>query len=191
MATAANPQPYTAFAKLLHWLIALLVAAQFVVAWFMPHIGRNARAEGLVRLHFTLGVLILLVMIVRWIHRLRFPVPLEMPDAPTWERWAAHWMHIAIYAILLVSPWLGWASASAHNLPVRLFAIPLPALAPPKAGWALEAGDIHTWSMWVLLALVALHALAALYHYFVRRDGVLQRMLPASAGREEAADRRA
>ena len=182
MDTIADRHAYTAFAKLLHWLIAVLIAAQFVVAWFMPHIGRNAKAEGLVSLHFSLGVLILAVMIVRWIHRLRFPVPLEMPDAPAWERWAAHWMHIAIYAILLVGPWLGWASASAHNLPVRLFGIALPALAAPKAGWALEAGDVHTWTMWALLALVALHALAALYHYFVRRDGVLQRMLPAGPG---------
>jgi cytochrome b561 len=33
--------------------------------------------------------------------------------------------------------------------------------------------------MWTLLALIALHAAAALYHYFIRRDGVLQRMLPA------------
>ena len=173
-----NATAYTPFAKLLHWLIAALVTAQFVVAWFMPHIGRNARAEGLVSLHFSLGVLILLVMIVRWIHRLRFPVPLETPGAPAWERWAARWMHIAIYAILLASPWLGWISASAHDLPVKLFGLPLPALAS-RAGWAHEAGDVHTWTMWALLALIALHALAALYHYFVRRDGVLQRMLPA------------
>jgi cytochrome b561 len=170
---------YTPTAKALHWLIAILVAAQFVVAWLMPHIGRNAKAEGLVSLHFSLGVAIVAVMAVRWIHRLRRPVPLEMPGSPDWERWSAHWMHIAIYALLLVGPWLGWASASAHNLPVTLFGLPLPALAAPKARWALQAGDVHTWTMWALLVLVALHALAALYHYFVRRDGVLQRMLPA------------
>lgn len=175
----ASRHAYTPFAKVLHWVIAVLVAAQFVVAWLMPHIGRNAKAEGLVSLHFSLGVLIVAGMVVRWIHRLRYPVPLEMPDAPSWERWTAHWMHIAIYGLLLAGPWLGWASASAHNLPVALFGLPLPALAPPKAGWALEAGDLHTWAMWALLALVALHALAALFHYFVRRDTVLQRMLPA------------
>ncbi|MBV9361577.1 MAG: cytochrome b, partial [Betaproteobacteria bacterium] len=92
---------------MLHWVIAALVASQFVVAWFMPHIGRNAKAEGLISLHFSLGVLILLLMTARWIYRLRYPVALEMPDSPIWERWAAHWMHITIYFILLVSPWLG------------------------------------------------------------------------------------
>lgn len=179
MDAIANRHAYTPFAKLMHWLIAALVGAQFVVAWFMPQIGRNAKAEGLVSLHISLGVLIVLAMIVRSIHRLRYPVPLEMPGAPMWERRAAHGMHMAIYAILLVSPWLGWISASAHDLPVKLFGLPLPALAAPRAPWAREAGDIHGWSMWVLLALAAVHALAALYHYFVRRDGVLQRMLPA------------
>lgn len=180
---------YRPAAKLLHWLIALLVTAQFVVAFLMPHIGRNTKPGGLVSLHFSLGVAIVAVMLVRWIHRLRFPVPLEVPGAPSWERWAAHWMHIAIYLLLLVGPWLGWASASAHNLPVTLFGLPLPALAAPKARWALQAGDVHTWAMWALLALVTLHAVAALYHYFVRRDGVLQRMLPASAAAGDAAGR--
>lgn len=180
---------YRPTAKLLHWLITVLVAAQFVVAFLMPHIGRNTKPGGLVSLHFSLGVLILVVMVIRWVHRLRFPVPLELPGSPPLERWAAHWMHIAIYFLLLVAPWLGWASASAHNLPVALFGIPLPSLAAPKAGWALEAGDVHTWMAWALLALVVLHALAALYHYFVRRDRILQRMLPASAA-EAGAGRR-
>jgi len=55
---------------------------------------------------------------------------------------------------------------------------PLPALAPPKARWALTAGDIHTYAMYTLLGLIAFHAAAALYHYYVRRDRVLQSMLP-------------
>ena len=33
-----------------------------------------------------------------------------------------------------------------------------------------------------LFGLAALHALAALYHHFVRRDGVLLRMLPGGTG---------
>ena len=170
---------YSPTAKTLHWLIAVLVAAQFVVAWLMPHIGRNTQPGGLVSLHFSLGVAIVVVMLIRWIHRLRHPVPLEMPGSPAWQRRSAHGMHIALYVLLLVAPWLGWASASAHDLPVALFGLPLPALAAPKARWGLQAGDVHTWSMWALLALVVVHALAALYHYFARRDRVLQRMLPA------------
>jgi cytochrome b561 len=79
-------------------------------------------------------------------------------------------------------PLLGWAAASSHSVPVRLFGLfQLPAIAPRKAGWGSLAGDVHSYLMWTLLGLVALHAAAALFHHFVRHDGVLRRMLPAAA----------
>ena len=78
-----------------------------------------------------------------------------------------------------MGPFLGWASASAHSLPVTLFGLlTLPDIAAPKARWALTAGDVHTYTMWCVLALIGLHVAAALWHRFVRHDGVLQRMLP-------------
>jgi cytochrome b561 len=170
---------YTATAKALHWLIVMLVLAQFVVAALMPHIGRNTVAGTVINLHFSLGVLILLVMAVRLVHRFRHPVPLEMPESPAWEHGLAYASQIVFYLMLLVGPVLGWASASAHNLRVTVFGlVTLPDLAAPKTRWALVAGDVHTWMMWTLLGLIAIHAAAGLYHYFVLHDRVLQRMLP-------------
>lgn len=173
---------YDGAAKGFHWMIVALVLAQFVVSWLMPGIGRNTVPTPLIDLHFSLGVLILVVMAIRFFHRLLYPVPAAMPDAPAWERFAAQAMHRIFYAVLLIVPFLGWASASAHNLPVTVFGLfGLPALAAPKARWALLAGDIHTYAMWTLLGLIGLHAAAALYHHFVRHDGVLRRMLPGGA----------
>jgi cytochrome b561 len=101
--------------------------------------------------------------------------------APTWESAVAEATHRLIYAILLIGPFLGWAAASAHAVPVRLLgAVELPALASRKAPWALLAGDVHGWAMWTLLALLGVHAAAALYHHVVRRDDVLRRMLPGT-----------
>lgn len=183
--TTGSTQPSSAFqgyssaAKLLHWLIVLLVLTQFVIAILMPDIGRNTVSGTLINLHFSFGVLILVVMAIRFISRLLYPVPLDMPGSPLWERWTAHTTHLAFYFILLVGPFLGWASASAHKLPVNVFGIVLlPDIAPAKARWALTAGDIHTYMMWTLLALIGLHVAGALYHYFLRHDGVLRRMLP-------------
>jgi cytochrome b561 len=175
------PQAYSATAKWLHWTIVALVAIQFVTAYLLPHIGRDTRPSTVINLHFSFGILILVVMAVRFVHRLRHPVPLEAGDAPPAERLLARTAHRLFYLILLVGPFLGWASASAHRLPVTLFGIvPLPALAPPGAGWANEAGDIHGTVMWTLLCLIGLHAAAALYHHLIRRDGTLRRMLPAN-----------
>jgi cytochrome b561 len=172
---------YPATAKRLHWLIVLLVAIQFVTAYLLPHIGRDTPPSTVINLHFSFGILILVVMAVRLVHRLRHPVPLEAGDAAPVERFLARTAHRLFYLILLVGPFLGWASASAHKLPVTLFGIvTLPAIAQPGARWANQAGDIHSTAMWALLWLIGLHAAAALYHHLIRRDGTLRRMLPAS-----------
>jgi cytochrome b561 len=171
---------YSPVAKGLHWIIVLLLTVQFTTAFLLPHIGRNTPPSDVISLHFSIGVLILLVMATRFIHRLTHPVALEAHDAPPWERIVARTTHRVIYLILLAGPLLGWASASAHSLQVSLFGIvPLPALAAPGAGWGHTAGDIHGTAMWVLLWLVGFHVAAALYHHLVRQDGTLLRMLPS------------
>lgn len=174
---------YSAAAKALHWLIVLLVLAQFVVAILMPGIGRDTALEPLITRHFSLGMVILVLMAIRLVLRIRHPVPLDTPGIAAWERWSAYATHRLFYFILLIGPFLGWASASAHSLPVSVLGIiPLPSIAAPKAHWALTAGDIHTVMMWVLLALIALHAAAALYHHIFRHDDVMRRMLPGGRG---------
>jgi cytochrome b561 len=79
---------------------------------------------------------------------------------------------------LLVLPILGWAAASARDWAVRVFdLVTLPRLVPPEAKIGFLAGDLHVVLSYVLLGLIGLHVAAALYHYFVRHDRVLQRML--------------
>jgi cytochrome b561 len=174
---------YSATAKWLHWLIVALVLSQFVVAVLMPDFGPRTVPGTLVNLHLSLGLLIFLLTAVRFVNRQFVPVPLDDRNSPEWQRLAARAMHLAFYVLLLLAPFLGWAAASAHRVPVTFFGLAsLPPLAPPRARWALRAGDIHSWSMWVLLALIALHAAVALYHHFVRKDEVLRRMLPSGAG---------
>ena len=172
---------YDPTARVLHWIIAALVLAQFVVSWLMPDVGPKTRPGTLINLHFSLGVTILTLMAVRLGYRLMHPVPLDMPGSPDWERHVARAGHLLFYFILLAGPFLGWASASAHNLPVTFYGVfALPDIAPPKAHWALTAGDVHNYMMWTLLGLITLHAAAALYHHFFRHDNVLRRMLPHS-----------
>lgn len=176
-----TPSPrYGSTAKWLHWLVVILVLVQFGIAILMPDIGAHTVASRLINLHFSFGVLILVLMAVRLGKRLLHPVPLDMPSSPAWERRAAYMTQLAFYFILLVGPFLGWAFASAHKLSVDVFGIiTLPAIAAPRAHWALTAGDIHIYMMWTLAALIALHVAAALYHHYVRHDGLLRRMLPA------------
>ncbi len=170
---------YSGAAKTLHWLIVALLIAQFIFAWTMPHIGRDTPVTTLISLHFTFGVIILAVVVVRLAVRALHGEPVPEDGLPPWQTASARVTHWLLYALLFVIPMLGWLNASWRGMPIVMFGHELPALLAKRApGWGWT-GDTHVFiANWVLLGLVGLHVLAALYHYFVRRDGVLQRMLP-------------
>lgn len=173
---------HTGTAKTLHWLILALLIAQFVFAWTMPHIGRNTPVTTLISLHFTVGVCILAVAVVRLAWRLTHGEPAPEDGIPPWQTATARTVHWLLYLLLFVLPILGWINASWRDMPVVMFGHPLPQLVATRArGWGWT-GDVHNFlANYVLLVLVGLHVAAALYHYFIRRDGVLQRMWPGSS----------
>jgi len=170
---------YTATAKTLHWLIVLLLIAQFIFAWTMPHIGRNTPVTTLISLHFTFGIVILAVAVVRLLWRLTHPEPKPEDGMPPWQTSTARVVHWLLYLLIFVLPILGWINASWRGMPIVMFGATLPQLVATRAaGWGWT-GDVHALlANYALLALVGLHVVAGLYHYFVRRDRVLQRMLP-------------
>ena len=171
---------YGPMAKTLHWLVFALLAAQFAIAWAMPNIGRNAKAEGLIDLHLSVGTLILLVVVARAAWRLARPVPAISDGTPEWQQRAAAATHVLLYVLLVAVPVLGWANASSRGFPVTLFGlVTLPALLPKGSAFGHWCGDIHTVASYVLLGVVGLHVAAALYHRVVLRDDVLARILPS------------
>ncbi len=170
---------YTGTAKALHWIIVLLLIAQFVFAWTMPHIGRNTPVTTLISLHFTFGIIILAVAIVRLIWRATHAEPPPEDGLPPWQRQTARLVHWLLYGLLFVVPILGWINASWRGMPIVMFGLELPQLVGTRApGWQWTGHWHVLLAEYAMLGLVGLHVLAALYHYFVRRDGVLQRMLP-------------
>jgi cytochrome b561 len=169
---------YGPVAKTFHWLIFALLAAQYAIGSIMPHIGRKTLDEGWVAWHLSVGAAILLVIVLRFVWRLGNPVPALISIAP-WERVLAYATHWALYILVFAMTVLGWAAANSRGWDVKLFGVvTLPALVPKGSAWGHEAGDIHNILVYVLLGFIALHVAGALFHYFVRRDRVLQRMLP-------------
>jgi cytochrome b561 len=124
-------------------------------------------------LGLTVFGLVWLRLIARWLH----PAPKAVVGAG-WERALAKLMHLALYALMIGLPLLGWLTLSAAGKPIPLFGLELPALVGANQDLAGELKELHETLAVAGYWLIGLHAAAALFHQYVRRDGTLQRMLP-------------
>ena len=170
---------YGAVAQLFHWTIVVLIIVQFILAnraddlpLGSAKIAVLAQSQ-IVRHHHSR--LALLRLIWRWFNS----VPAEPLDIPQWQRIAARISHIALYALLLITPVIGWLMSSARNFPVSWFGlVTLPDfIAPDQAGLRVPARDARIPGADDILAGAAAHR-GALKHHFIDKDNVLRRMLP-------------
>lgn len=180
MAQAENGLGYTGTAKALHWIIVALLIIQFVLAWTMPHIRRDTKPDTLINLHLSFGIVILAIAALRLEWRLTHAEPPPEDGLPPWQVQTARILRWLLYLLLFVVPVLGWMNASFRGFPVILFGlIELPKLMATRTPGFAWTGDAHgLLATYALLALVALHVAAVFYHWLVRHDRVLQRMLP-------------
>lgn len=168
---------YDGVAKFLHWLVVLLIVAQFVIGWTMPDIHKGTRPDGLIAWHLGVGATLIAAIVVRIVWRLTHP-PAPASLSPLLSV-VSRVTHGALYLALLAVPVLGWANASSRGWSVKLLGLlPYPAISSVGSSVGHEMGDIHGYLAWVLFALIVLHVAAALFHRFVLKDQVLQRMLP-------------
>ena len=183
----AAPRAFDPTTKLLHWLTLLLITAIFLLAFSFDLASSRQQEMVLVQLHRSLGVTLWVVTVGRlvWRQFARFPhLPADMPAA---MRLAAHGSAYALYALLLIQPILGLIQTNAHGDRVNLFFLGfLPAVFGTDRPFARQGLAVHQTVGWLLLGLIGLHAAAALYHHFWRRDDTLVAMLPC--GTVRAAD---
>lgn len=167
----------------LHWGVAIAVLGLVAWGWWMTELGSPVEKLWAYGLHKSIGILVWVAMIIRLAARAVIPRPPPVA-APRWRRFAAISVHSALYCCLLGMPLLGWVNASAANFPVNVFGVvTLPRITPTDPELAALAIRGHLAMSWVLVALVVVHAGAALRHHFVDRDRTLMRMLPFGGGR--------
>lgn len=175
---------YTNVAIAFHWTIAALV---LVNLWLGLAHEALPTAWKVIPVHKSIGLTVLVLTLGRIAWRLTHPAPPLPAQTPAWQRASAHVTHFALYALLLVMPLSGWAMSSG-GVPLRplswFFLFDVPYLPVSKAG-AGVAHDTHELLGFVMLALVALHVSAALWHHFARHDSVLSRMLPFLRPRDD------
>ena len=165
----------------LHWSIGLgiiIVAAAEMLRGELPK--GNAVREGLKFLHNPAGTVIFALVLVRVAWRLTHPAPGMPPDTPRWERCAAKLSHLALYVAMIAIPLLGIVFTLARGRPIDFgwFQIAYPLNHVIGTATMKFLKGLHEWLGQAILGLAFIHAAAALWHHYVRRDDVLTRMLP-------------
>jgi len=174
-----EPLRYTRVARALHWGIALLVAAQFALGWWMQSIPKSPagpRADAF-NLHKSIGLAILVLMAMRILWRARHAPPPWLA-MPAWQRRLAWTNHALLYALLVVLPVTGYLGSVFSGFPVKFFGLVLPrwGSAWPAAKDFLSGA--HLACTWLLAAAVVLHLAGALHNAVTGGGSLLGRMDP-------------
>jgi cytochrome b561 len=177
---AADRAGYGTVARSLHWLVVALAVIIVSLGWTIEWTPLNTPIRSdILQVHCSIGVVILVLMMFRAMWRLRHPPPPLPASVGRAQAGLAHLTHLGLYLIFIVMPVSGLLNAAAAGHAIGffgLFEIPTPRPANERLSqWAIA---VHLVGQYVVYLLVALHVTGALYHALIRRDGVLERMLP-------------
>ena len=155
-----TPTGYSRTQIILHWVAVLLIAQQYVFgdaighAWRSFKDGQEIAFNPLILAHVAGGAVVLLLTLWRLSLKAKLGIPAEIGDNAL-QNLIAKVTKLALYGLMLLMPisgslaWFGNVdiAATAHNVLKVL-----------------------------LMALMALHVLGALFHQFVLKDNLMDRM---------------
>jgi cytochrome b561 len=129
--------------------------------------------------HKTLGLAILVLVVARLLYRLVHGAPADEPTIEWWQKAASHLTHWSLYLLLILVPIVGWLGISLYGAREVFGIATIPPLAAQNSAAAGPVLALHKYLAYLTLAVIAMHIGAAVVlHYFIRKDGVLERMLP-------------
>jgi cytochrome b561 len=172
-------ETYGSPAKLLHWLMFLMIASLLAAGFVMVGMENTPDKFKLYGLHKSLGITVLTLVFLRLAWRLMNITPILPDTLSRMQKFMAHAAHWGLYALMVAMPMSGWLMSSAAGFTVSVFGwFSLPNLVEPDKALFEFFKDAHEIFAWALILLVAMHAAAALLHHFYYKDNILRRMLP-------------
>lgn len=160
----ASPKGYSRVQIGLHWGIALLILYQLIFgedmsqAWDTFEEGRAPVMSVWVWAHILVGVSVLALVLWRLAVRFQRGVPVAPAGLSKLMVLSGEIGHWSLYALMVVAPITGLAA---------------------WFGGISTAAELHGWLKPVIIVLVVVHIAAALWHQFIRKDGLLLRMKKA------------
>ena len=170
-----NVRHYHGVLVVLHWLLAVMIGVALImgstVLEHMPNSdpGKMDALKG----HMVVGGLIGVLMLVRWVTRLSTQHPPKASTGMAWADRLAPWAHVALYAGVAVMVASGVGMALAFDLPAVVFQ---GQGSLPEDFHSVTPRLVHGLVAKLLMLTIVAHVLAALYHQWVRKDGLMSRM---------------
>ena len=172
MPTESQPKRYHPLHVTLHWLTALLIFLPVMSGFLVLARTPDAQEAQMLGMHKWIGIILGLVIIARIVTRFAFKRPAPADAGHPLLNLAGKVAHFLLYVAAFGMLFTGDSLDEAYGLenilagngtmPADLFVYPERA--------------IHGNFSYILIALVALHVGAALYHQFIRKDNLLARM---------------
>jgi len=170
-----KPKRYHPLLVTLHWLLAVLIIAMLLIGMFSLKWMPNNPAKLLpLEFHMTMGILILILMLIRLVVRLTTQKPEPATAGNRFLDAIGKLTHYALYLFAILMALSGVSTA----MQASLFSIVFGASgAPlPEDFFVYPVRYVHGYVALILIALIALHFGAAMYHQFIRKDKLLGRM---------------
>ncbi|CAH2404237.1 cytochrome b [Mesorhizobium escarrei] len=171
---------YSSTQKALHWLLFILVLGLYGLTYGEALFERgDPNRTTIWWLHISFGLLLAGLVVWRVLLRFRKGAPPLPTSMTSMERTLAKVGHLALYTLLIAIPILGILLTWLRGDPLSffdLFTIPAPFQQDKDTARTIQ--ELHGLCANGILILAGIHSLAALWHHFIRKDDILERMLP-------------
>ncbi len=173
----ARASRYGLTAIVLHWVSAICVLGLFGLGFWMVDLDYYSKwYQTAPHWHMSIGILIALVTMVRYLWRWLKPV--RTGEGSPLEQKAGHAAHVTMYLMLACLFITGYLIPTGDGRGIEVFDwFVVPSIGTLFADQKEIAGLVHEYVAYALIALVTLHAVAALKHHFINKDSTLEKML--------------
>jgi cytochrome b561 len=169
---------YSLNLRILHWLTAILIIGMLAIGYYMTDLPKDDPSRGLIYgLHKSFGVVIIGLFFIRVLIRKISHIPAMPRKINKLEQKAAHIVHYILYFFMFSIPVSGYAASNLYGKTVKLFGIDMPILLDKNPELGSIASFIHVNFPPILIALISLHLIGALKHYFFDKENIFKRMI--------------
>ncbi len=173
MSVRSSNDRYGSVAVTIHWLSALLIIVLLGSGFRASGMEDAAAKAEILRVHIPLGIAVLALTMLRilwWLFADKKPNSITMP---VWQDHMSRIIHFLFYIVIL--------GMIASGISMMILSSAGPAIFDGSATELLDFWDFkprlpHGVGARIVLLLFAFHTGAALYHHFVKRDGLIRRM---------------